>query len=72
MREGVIKINPWRFCPVVVWENGRLDWAGTKREKPATESFEIHPSQSDLAFSNVNKKVMFDFAEQDYVKIYKF
>lgn len=71
MRSGIIKINPNRFCPVVVWKNGRFDWGGTKREKPSTTSFEISPSQQNWAFKNINKEVNFEFDKEDYAKIIK-
>jgi hypothetical protein len=71
MRKGIIKINPQRFCPVIIWQNGRLDWAGTKREKPSTTSFEITPSQQKWAVNNVNKEFIFEFDNKDYAKIIK-
>lgn len=69
MREGIIKINPYRFYPVVSWKTGGVLWGGTKKERPKKDFYEITPSQQDWAFKNINKNVKFEFDDKDYAKI---
>ena len=70
MREGIIKINPSRFFPVISYKTGKVIWGGTKREAPHTESMEICRDQQSWAFDHINETVMFEFDKKDgYVRI---
>lgn len=70
MRQGIIKINPFHFTPVVVWENGRIDWRGTKKERPSTTSFYITEKQQAKSFKFINEKVYFEFDKYDHAIIF--
>lgn len=72
MREGIIKINPYRFQPVVSYETGRTLWTGFKRDIPIPhkESCDVCPEQINWAYEHVNETVSFHLID-GYVKIIK-
>jgi len=55
IRKGIIKINPYRFQPVIVTDN-----------HPATD---VCIKQKDFAYNNINLEVEFYIAKNDYAII---
>jgi hypothetical protein len=67
-REGLIKINPRNFNPVVSWKTGRVlderknGWR-TGKQFEETQSWNICEEQIDKAFKNLGEKVEFIFVD---------
>ncbi len=61
LTKGIIKINPFKFHPTVVIENGSKSY-----------DIEVYPKQQLEAFDNIGKTVLFNLVSKDYAKIKKY